>query len=65
MVYVETNSYVAAHGKNPRGFGGWWFEIGGGVTVQTKVFTGLYSKAKREAKEWAKERGVTAVRVLS
>lgn len=66
MVYVETNSYVAAHGKNPRGFGGWWFELsGGGFDLGQFNFTGLYGEAKRAAKVRAKEVGATTVRVLS
>ncbi len=65
MIIVETRSYEAAHGKSPRGFGGWWFEIGGGVTVQTGKFQGMYSEAKRRAIKWARERGATTVRVLS
>ena len=67
MVYVETNSYVAAHGKNPRGFGGWWFLL---LTPNRQSFgefnfTGLYGEAKKQAVAKAREVGASTVKVLS
>lgn len=48
-VSVNTSKYVNSHGKDPRGYGVWGFEI----LNETYFYTGAYgqvvSRAKREA----------------
>jgi hypothetical protein len=60
-VTVETNEFVRAHGKEPKGFGLWAFEIAG---VQHH-FTGTFSEAKRKARTAAYAVGATEIKVLS
>ncbi len=43
-VTVETNEFVRAHGKQPKGFGLWAFVIGIGGTVE--FIRGTFSDAK-------------------
>ncbi len=64
MIRVETNEFEGSHGKGPRGYGYWMFEIGGGVTVQTTGFSGMYTEAKQMATKWARDHGEMVVRVL-
>ena len=62
---VETNKYFASHGKNPKGFGGWWFEfLMGGIDFMQFEFTGSYTDAKKAAVAKARANGATVVRVL-
>ncbi len=57
---LETNEYEASHGKKPRGFGLWWFEINN----EYHSVTGVYGAAIRQAAKIAKATGATVVRVL-
>lgn len=71
---VSTTQYEAAHGKSPRGKGGWAFEfkmnghwtdpvfVRGGEFGQSLL---TYSEAKREAVRRAKSAGASEVRVCS
>ncbi len=62
-VTVDASKYVRAHGKQPKGFGGWAFSIGG-----EEVFTPSsmsYADAQKWAKEEAKKKGVSTVYTLS
>jgi hypothetical protein len=54
--------YRLAHGKDPRGYGGWIFEIG----KKEYWVIGKYSKAKARAVKMARGEGVKVyeVRVL-
>lgn len=64
-IRVDTDSYVASHGKKPRqgrgqGGGQWAFEIDG-----KEVFIdGTLSQATKEAKKRAKSAGVYSIKVL-
>jgi hypothetical protein len=49
---ADTNQYVASHGKQPRGYGKWAFEVG----RETYFFDGFYSEAKKAAFEVARDR---------
>ena len=60
-ITVYTNKYRASHGKDPRGFGRWYFEMPDGKQVS---FTGYYSLAKPQAIAWAKKAGHTYLYVL-
>ena len=49
-LHFDTTDYVATHGKNPKGLGGWAFSTkphGNGETYHAPYST------YREAKEWA------------
>lgn len=50
-VHVDTAEYRFAHGKEPRGHGGWWFFVRGadGKTVDQFQMVDVYSKARRRA----------------
>ena len=64
---VETNEYFNAHGKAPRGFGGWWFQLLDATRRDQGdfTFTGTYTEARKAAVAKAKEMNCTTVRVLS
>lgn len=60
---VNTSSYVASHGHNPRGLGFWAF--GPTSRSQDVVFVqGTFTEAKAKAKVEAKARGWTTLAVL-
>ena len=58
---VWTSKYEAAHGKKPRGFGTWFFQIGD----KEMPIVGTYSEAKKMACQMARQEKVTAIYVLS
>lgn len=61
-VTVNTNKYVGAHGKEPRGgYGMWMFSIGGDEVA----FSGTYATARDLAVQYAKKVKVSTVYVLS
>ena len=62
QVNVSTSDYRFAHGKEPRGFGGWYFDFGNLTESSPKV---TYSDAKKWAVNRACELGVTRVKVCS
>ena len=65
QIRVETNLYFNSHAKEPRGFGGWWFQFEmGGVDFMQFEFTGSYTDAKKAARIKAANNGATVVRVL-
>ena len=59
-VRVERSRYLFAHGKAPRGFGLWWFLVGG----QHFRKSGSFSEVLREAKALASRTGQKSVEVL-
>jgi len=62
---IITNTYFNSHGKAPRGFGGWMFQLeSGGIDFKQFYFNGSFSDAKKAAVKDARENGATAVRVL-
>lgn len=66
-VRFNTTQYVFNHGKAPRGFGLWMFQIVVGGSTLTRSSTGCmsYTHAKFEIAAKAKELGATEVRVLA
>jgi len=64
-VRIVTSSYEASHGKSPRGFGGWMFEMTdeNNEILQHQVFA-LYSTAAKSACEHASNVGASIVVVL-
>ncbi|TDB67121.1 hypothetical protein [Arundinibacter roseus] len=60
-VSVDSSKYKRVHGKGPRGFGCWAFQI------QDEVFTfmAVYGKAKRLATRKARQLGVSYLQTLS
>ena len=61
-VEFNTNKYLGAHGKKPKGNGKWVFDIGGEEFSPKSM---NYTDAKKEAAKKAKEKGVTTVTVMS
>ena len=59
-VSVETTEYRFSHGKEPRGYGFWWFEIGG----EQVSYTGKYAVAKDSAIRYALTKNASVVKVL-
>ena len=57
---ADTIQYQRSHGKQPRGWGKWAFQVGGEVFY----FTAHYSEARRQAFEVARTRRVRVVEVL-
>jgi len=65
-ILVNTMQYEFAHGKLPRGDGGWAFQIGSKYDVDKIFFAqGKFSVAKKIAIAEAKKRGELYVEVLS
>jgi len=65
-VIIDTDQYFNAHGKLPRGRGGWAFQfrVNGHWTDFVFVY-GTYTQARKEIVRRAKSIGVTLVRVGS
>jgi len=65
-IEVNTNNYYWAHGKNPRGYGRWMFEvISDGNGTETVAHTGTYSEAKAEAMKVARKMEAMYITVMS
>lgn len=62
-VTVDTSKYENAHGKKPRGVGGWAFEIKGKELFAPGSLP--YEKALSWAKEQAQKVNATMIKVLS
>ena len=60
-VRVDTDSFLASHGANPRGSGFWAFQIGG-KTVTSQPMS--FAKASLWAKKLAAKGGVSTIKVL-
>ena len=61
-VSVELSEWQFANGRRqPSGYGFWWFKIG----TEEKSFSGNYSAAKSMAIKYAKEKGVSSIRLMS
>ena len=61
QIEVKTSSYVNAHGKDPKGFGQWAFQIGD----SSGWITDTYSEAVKVAKRSAQRQGIDRIEVLS
>ena len=59
-IEVNTNQYQFSHGKLPKGFGFWAFEIAG----ETRLFQGSYAGVKKQAVAEAKAKGASRIAVL-
>jgi hypothetical protein len=64
-VYVDTREFEVAHGRKPRGRGGWAFFFEYGQTGEAFWANGTYAEARRAAVAEAKRRGATDVFVGS
>ena len=60
MVTIRTSQYVFSHGREPRGWGMWVFEIDG----ERFCHAGKYSDAKKSAVAMARVRNATTVTVM-
>ena len=63
QVKVSTSDYRFAHGKEPRGFGGWYFEFNNALIEQAP--SGSFTEAKKWAINRAIVLGTTTVEVCS
>lgn len=61
MIRFDTSEYRFSHGREPRGFGVWIFQIGN--SVDSTWLRGHYRQAKAAAKRLAHEIGATFVKV--
>ena len=59
-IEVKTTDYVNTHGKDPKGYGFWFFQIG----EQTGHITGNYSEAVKYAKRSAQRQNISQIEVL-
>ena len=50
-VRVNTDTYKFSHGKDPKGYGCWWFQVG----PHEVTFAGTYTEAKQQAVRFAEE----------
>jgi hypothetical protein len=69
QVRVSTSGYQFAHGRMPRGTGGWIFEHADNGTAGQQIdqFSahGTYSACKRQAVQWAAANGYYSITVAS
>ena len=66
QVVVSTREFEMAHGRSPRGRGGWAFFFDGATRVEEAVwFNGLFSEARRQAVLHARAHGFHHVEVGS
>lgn len=61
-VRVDTTAFEFSHGHKPKGWGNWWFGLGGAGQICIQGMT--YSKAKVQAIKRAKEADVCEISVL-
>ena len=59
-VGISTTEFRFSHGKEPRGYGLWWFEIDG----ESVSYTGKYAVAKDSAVRYAVTKNASVVKVL-
>lgn len=64
-VNVDTNRYMAAHGKKPRGYGHWMFNIEGGIYEANGTYTEALKEAVRKFRATGAKPPVVNVEVLS
>ena len=66
-IIVRTASYEFAHGKKPRGAGGWFFFADRRQGFDQPFFqiTAPYGEARRAAQRWAAEQGFGEIYVGS
>jgi len=57
---IEKNQYIFSHGKAPRGYGMWAFE----VADREYFYTGNFAEAKKEAFKEARNQGVSEIVIL-
>jgi len=50
---IRLERYEAAHGRKPRGRGGWWFEDRSGKLIVRA--SGLFSEARKVARDFVPE----------
>jgi hypothetical protein len=60
QIEVKTNSYVNTHGRDPKGFGRWAFQVGENV----EFITSNYGEAVKAAKLIARQNNVSRIEVL-
>ena len=63
-IRVSTTEYIWSHGRKPRGWGNWAFQIGAIFADSMVFFRGTYNEALKAAMKLAKERKVDVVKVL-
>jgi len=63
QVRVSTSNFRFAHGKSPRGFGGWFFEFGNAFVERAP--SGTFAEAKAWAANRAVQLGTPTVEVCS
>ena len=64
-IYVDTSNFEAAHGRSPRGKGGWAFSYDKGARGDDVIFiSGSYTDAKKQMLKKAKQDNQTTVYVL-
>ena len=64
-IEIDRSEYRWTHGKDPRGFGGWMFDIiSNNGYVLREMATGTYGDALKVAKATARRTGGRIIRVL-
>lgn len=63
-IRVNTTEYIFSHGRKPRGYGYWAFQVGEIFPDAMVWFRGTYSEALKAAMKLAKERKVYEVKVM-
>lgn len=63
-VNVDYSKYLFAYGKNPRGYGTWWFRIGSSDDDIAFSRVGTFKDCKRLAVQFAKQLNVQTIYVL-
>lgn len=58
-VAVNVNRYLAAHGREPKGTGTWWFAILNGEYVYNRPYGQAVQLARREMKRQCLQRGIS------
>lgn len=61
---IETNSFVRSHGKQPRGYGMWGFEVTHTDGREEIVFV-PHSMAYTDAKRWIKANRAATVEFIA
>ena len=60
MIEVNTRNYLASHGKEPKGYGHWWFEILNWQYHYQDHYGKAINAARKEMKRLCEQFGISS-----
>jgi hypothetical protein len=59
-IEINMREYLAAHGKEPRGYGSWWFQLLDGEYRYQDAYGRAVAKARKEMKRQCQRFGISS-----